>query len=79
MYCLSLSAQRSLTDSRSSFLQSVDMSGKTRAQCNEELLERGFYKKQDASEEVPPGLADPPYRPKNVPASGSQAAPSEEL
>ena len=60
-------------------LQSVDMSAKSRDQCNLELLERGFYKKQDASEQVPPGVADPPYRPANKVAAEDAAGSKGEL
>lgn len=55
------------------------MSAKSRDQCNLELLERGFYKKQDASEQVPPGVADPPYRPANKVAAEGAADSKGEL
>ena len=43
------------------FWQKIELSGKTREECNELLLKRGFYKKTSEHAEVPEEFKNGPY------------------
>lgn len=44
------------------FQQRIELEHKNREECNQLLTQRGFYKKSEASEEVPEEFRQGPYK-----------------
>jgi len=51
-----------LLNSSGQKVETIDLAPLTREECNQKLLQKGFYKKSSLDEQVPEEFANGPYK-----------------